>query len=410
MNNFIKEFSYLNVYYLSAIIFLVIVAAITFIVLKRRSKKKLEEEPKVRPEVKLEIKPEVKVEFKEVKKEEVTKEVIEEKKEEIVKEVAVEIVEEVVPEVIEEKKAPWSQRLKNGLVRSRGEVWDKVGELFSRGKMDNAVLDEMEEILYAADLGPKLVEELIAELKKSASANTTNNFKLILYDFLYKRMEMYQQNNHNQKELAPSQKNTNVIMIVGVNGVGKTTTIGKLAMRYASNGAKVVVGACDTFRAAAVDQLEIWCKRANVQMIRAKEGSDPSGVAYETLQTARNTGADYCILDTAGRLHNNMNLMEELKKLKRVLTKLDPMAPHQILLVLDAITGQNAIKQAQEFHKALNLTGIIFTKCDGSSKAGSAVAIIQELKVPIIFIGVGESVEDLDRFELKEYLQALLNI
>ena len=203
---------------------------------------------------------------------------------------------------------------------------------------------------------------------------------------------------------------TKVIMVVGVNGAGKTTTIGKLATKLTSQGANVVVGACDTFRAAAVDQLQVWCDRAGATMIRAKEGSNPSGVGYEALQTALTEKADYCILDTAGRLHTKGNLMDELAKSKNVLKKLDENAPHQVLLVIDAITGQNAIRQAEEFNKTLDLTGLIFTKCDGSSKAGSAVSIVQSLKVPITYIGVGESVEDLNNFNLDEYLGALLDL
>jgi fused signal recognition particle receptor len=201
---------------------------------------------------------------------------------------------------------------------------------------------------------------------------------------------------------------TKVIMIVGVNGAGKTTTIGKLATKLTKQGAKVVVGACDTFRAAAVDQLQVWCDRAGADMIRAKEGANPSGVGYDALQRALNEKADYCILDTAGRLHTAGNLMEELTKSKNVLKKLDETAPHHTLLVLDAITGQNALRQAEEFNKALELTGLIFTKCDGSSKAGSAVGIVQKLNVPITYIGVGENVEDLNEFKLDEYLDALI--
>jgi fused signal recognition particle receptor len=199
-------------------------------------------------------------------------------------------------------------------------------------------------------------------------------------------------------------------MIVGVNGAGKTTTIGKLATRLQKTGAKVVVGACDTFRAAAIEQLEVWCKRAGVEMVKAAHGADPSGVAYETFQKAKSMAADYCIIDTAGRLHNNSNLMEELKKTQRVLTKLDSSAPHEVFLVVDAITGQNALRQAEEFNKALNLTGLIFTKCDGSAKAGSGVTMVDNLKVPIVLIGVGEQVEDLDQFNTEQYLNALLGL
>ena len=203
---------------------------------------------------------------------------------------------------------------------------------------------------------------------------------------------------------------TKVIMVVGVNGAGKTTTIGKLATKLTAQGAKVVVGACDTFRAAAVDQLAVWCERAGAHMVRAKEGANPSGVGYQALEEAINMKADYCILDTAGRLHTKGNLMDELAKSKRVLQKLDETAPHQTLLVIDAITGQNALRQAEEFNQTLGLTGLIFTKCDGSSKAGSAVGIVKNLNVPIAYIGVGENVEDLNHFKVDEYLDSLLQM
>ena len=207
-----------------------------------------------------------------------------------------------------------------------------------------------------------------------------------------------------------AEKKPKVIMVVGVNGAGKTTTIGKLATKLTSQGAKVVVGACDTFRAAAVDQLAVWCERSGATMIRAKEGSNPSGVGYQALEEAIKEQADYCILDTAGRLHTKGNLMDELAKSKRVLTKLDDAAPHHVLLVIDAITGQNALRQAEEFHQTLGLTGLIFTKCDGSSKAGAAVGIVKKLNVPITYIGVGENVEDLNQFKSEEYLDSLLSL
>jgi fused signal recognition particle receptor len=300
----------------------------------------------------------------------------------------------------------WAERLKKGLLQSHLQVWGKIGNILSSNKIGEKEIEEIEEILYSADLGPTVVNGLMEELRKS---NPEQDLKKIIHQYLYDQMAPVQ-------KLAPEElytftekrKTPITIMIVGVNGAGKTTTIGKLATRLSRQGAKVFVGACDTFRAAAVDQLQVWCERANATMIRAKENSDPSGVAYETLQAAIREEADYCLLDTAGRLHTKANLMEELKMNRRVLEKVDPTAPQHVLLVVDAITGQNAIRQAQEFHKALSLTGIIFTKCDGSSKAGSAVGIVNELKVPIQYIGVGETVEDLNRFNLDDYLDAML--
>lgn len=311
----------------------------------------------------------------------------------------------------------WDTRLKKGLERSRTDVWGKLFNFFGSSVVTQDQLMEVEEILYSADIGSKLVQEVLEFLtrKVKGAELTSEQIKLELFHFLQNKFSsLPQESSSFEKDLFKFDRahktQTQVVMIVGINGVGKTTTIGKLATKLTKQGAKVVVGAGDTFRAAAVDQLQIWCDRAQALMIRAKEGAGPSGVGYQALETALAQGADYCLLDTSGRLHNNENLMEELKKSKNVLKKLMPDAPHQILLVIDAITGQNALKQALEFHKTLQLTGVILTKCDGSSKAGSALAIVEELKVPIVYIGVGEDVSDLDIFRPKEYLEALLGL
>ncbi|OIQ15772.1 MAG: signal recognition particle-docking protein FtsY [Bacteriovorax sp. MedPE-SWde] len=302
--------------------------------------------------------------------------------------------------------------MKKGLSRSRSEVWGKLGGIFTSGKIDDDALEEIEEILYGADIGPATAQELIDALQEEVKKEGfgEDQFKAFLKNFLKEKMKSVQENIDSSlfeyKKAEPGLPK--VIMIVGVNGAGKTTTIGKLATKLTNQGANVVVGACDTFRAAAVDQLQVWCDRAGAKMIRAKEGANPSGVGYDALSEAMSSNADYCILDTAGRLHTAENLMVELAKSKNVLKKLMPDAPHQVLLVIDAITGQNAIRQAEEFNKALDLTGLIFTKCDGSSKAGSAVAIVQKLQVPITYIGVGENVEDLNEFALNDYIDALV--
>lgn len=328
---------------------------------------------------------------------------------EIVKDAVAE-VPVVAPPV--KKEISFSDRLKLGLSRSRSEVWGKLSNLFTGPSLDDNTIESIEELLYSADIGTATVGELIEEVKKKTKEGELNesSFKTFLFDFLKNKMAPVQEKvDHSLYTFdknAP--KTTKVIMVVGVNGAGKTTTIGKLATKLRAQGATVVVGACDTFRAAAVDQLQVWCDRAGATMIRAKEGANPSGVGYDALQAAVNANADYCILDTAGRLHTKENLMDELAKSKNVLKKLDPTAPHQILLVIDAITGQNALRQAEEFHKTLGLTGLIFTKCDGSSKAGSAVTIVEQLKLPIAYIGVGESAEDLDVFNVDDYLHALL--
>lgn len=318
----------------------------------------------------------------------------------------------VIPEAPVKKEISFGERLKLGLSRSRQEVWGKLSNIFTGPKLDEETIESIEELLYSADIGTATVSELIEEVKEKTKEGTLNEatFKTFLFDFLKGKMKPIQEKV--DTSLYTFDKNqagtTKVIMVVGVNGAGKTTTIGKLATKLRAQGASVVVGACDTFRAAAVDQLQVWCDRAGATMIRAKEGANPSGVGYDALQAALNQKADYCILDTAGRLHTKENLMDELAKSKNVLKKLDESAPHQILLVIDAITGQNALRQAEEFHKTLGLTGLIFTKCDGSSKAGSAVTIVEQLKLPIAYIGVGETAEDLDVFNVDDYLHALL--
>ncbi len=309
-------------------------------------------------------------------------------------------------------KASWSERLSKGLEKSRSEVWGKLSSLISSDGLSDGNIEEVEEILYSSDMGAVLVDELIESLRAISKSEKVDSASLknFLFKFLKEKLDVVQKNvSPSMLKFTPN-SGLKVIMIVGVNGAGKTTTIGKLATKLKGQGAKVVVGACDTFRAAAVDQLQVWCDRAQVEMIRANEGNDPSGVAYDTLAKAQSLKADYCLLDTAGRLHTAANLMEELKKSKRVLSKLDDKAPHEVLLVIDAITGQNALRQAEEFHAALGLTGLVFTKCDGSSKAGNAVTLTSKLQVPITYIGVGESVEDLDNFESDNYLKALLGM
>lgn len=306
----------------------------------------------------------------------------------------------------------WEKRLFDGLGRTRSEVWSKIGHILKGKPIEDEMIEDLEEVLYTADMSPTIVAELLDKLREKASEIQESGDHLgFMKSFMQDKMELTQEKvNKELYTFDPSRPELKVIMIVGVNGAGKTTTIGKLATKLRSQGAKVVVGACDTFRAAAVEQLEVWCRRAQVDIVKAAEGSDPSGVAYDAVSKAQEVGANYCIIDTAGRLHTKSNLMDELAKTKKVMSKVICDAPHETLLVIDAITGQNALRQAEEFDKSLNLSGLIFTKCDGSSKAGSAVGIVEALRVPIVYIGVGEDVEDLDIFSLEPFLNALLGI
>jgi len=305
-------------------------------------------------------------------------------------------------------KLSFKDRLQKGLSKTRGDVWNKVGRLLKGDQLEGEELEELEEVLYTSDLSPQIVDELI-EMLKSYKLAEDEDYKIVIKKFLKDKMIKAQETiNPELYDFSKKTDGLKVIMVVGVNGAGKTTTIGKLATRFKAEGAKVVVGACDTFRAAAVEQLEVWCKRAEVEIVKAPENSNPTGVAFDTVKAAKEMGADYCIIDTAGRLHTASNLMDELAKTKKVMSKIIPEAPHETLLVVDAITGQNALKQAREFNASLELSGLVFTKCDGSSKAGSAVSIVNELKVPIVYVGVGEDVEDLDVFVLDDFLNALV--
>jgi fused signal recognition particle receptor len=329
--------------------------------------------------------------------------------EELVEEVPVEVDSEALP------SGPvglsWEKRLFKGLAKTRGDIWGKIGSILGSRELDDSLVEELEEILFSSDLSPVLVDELLEDLKSLKTEGDSKDYLQLIKEFLKSKMVTAQDKvNLELYKFNESTGATKVIMIVGVNGAGKTTTIGKLATKLKSQGAKVVVGACDTFRAAAVEQLEVWCNRAEVEIVKAGEGADPTGVAFDAVKKATEINADYCIIDTAGRLHTKSNLMDELAKTKKVMSKVIPEAPHETLLVVDAITGQNAMRQAEEFNKCLDLTGLIFTKCDGSSKAGSAVSIVQSLDVPIAYIGVGEDVEDLDIFDLDSFLNALLGI
>lgn len=296
--------------------------------------------------------------------------------------------------------------LKKGLQKAKSQISNRIQSLFGSGKkIAQEDLDAIEEILLSADLGPSTVVPLIDHLREASP-------KGVEYDQLLNYLEthiqaLFQTDRHG---LAQNQISPTVIMVVGVNGTGKTTTVAKLAKWIQNQGKSVLLASCDTFRAAATDQLDVWAKRLGVEAIQQGSGSDPAAVAFDALKAAQSRGMDYLICDTAGRLHNKANLMEELKKIARVLNKALPGSPHETLLVLDAVTGQNGFIQAEQFHKELNLTGVIVSKLDGTAKAGVVVSIEKDLKIPVKFVGVGESVDDLAAFSPNEFVKELLEV
>jgi fused signal recognition particle receptor len=297
------------------------------------------------------------------------------------------------------------ERLKQGLSKTSESLVGRIDALLlGRKEIDAGTLEELEEILISADIGVATTVELVRGLERRLGRNELKDAAALrnaLKQDILTRMEPY---------AAPLDTDAHlpfVILVVGVNGVGKTTTIGKLASKYTQSGRKVLIAAADTFRAAAADQLAIWAERAGVDLVRHKEGGDPSAVVYDACKAAAARKADLLIIDTAGRMHTKVNLMEELKKILRIIGREMPGAPHETLLVLDAATGQNAISQAKLFREAAAVTGIVLTKLDGSAKGGVVVAVCNELKIPLRYIGIGESVEDLRDFVPQEFVDAL---
>jgi fused signal recognition particle receptor len=303
------------------------------------------------------------------------------------------------------------QKIKNGLTKTRNNLIDKISNLLNISKtIDESFFNDLEEILIGADVGVGMTSELISRLKervKIEKLSQPEELKFALKDELEKILKSSFDSQNFDPFSIPKDRKPFVIMIVGVNGVGKTTTVGKLAYNFKSRGKKVLIGAGDTFRAAANEQLEIWAKRAGVDIIQQQKGSDPGAVAFDTVKSALARDIDVVLIDTAGRLHTKTNLMEELKKVKRVIQKLIPRAPDEIWLVLDATIGQNSIQQARQFHQALGITGLIITKLDGTAKGGVVFAIANELKIPVKFIGVGESIDDLQPFDPESFIDAL---
>ncbi len=296
-------------------------------------------------------------------------------------------------------------KLKKGLSKTRAILTTDLGELFSKDKeIDDKLLDELEELLITSDLGVDNSMKIMKVISKAAKKLTTaDEIKLVLKQELLKLFPRTFESAE-KKETKP-----HVVMIVGVNGTGKTTTLGKIAMKHTRAGKKVLIGACDTFRAAAIEQLEIWADRASASFVKHKEGADPAAVAFDAVEAAKARGMDIVLIDTAGRLQTQKNLMEELKKIKRSMGKKLNGAPHEVLMVLDATTGQNALSQAELFHEAVNLTSIAITKLDGTAKGGVVGAVASKLNIPLEYIGVGEGIEDLQTFDAELFIDALLD-
>ncbi len=301
------------------------------------------------------------------------------------------------------------ETLDKGLDKTRSSVFEKITRAVAgKSKLDDDVLDEIEEALITSDVGLDTTVKIIEALEERVARDKVMG-ETEMMDMLYAIISELMQHTGGAWEdfELPKTEGPYVLMVVGVNGVGKTTTIGKLTHQFKAKGYNVVLGAADTFRAAAIDQLAVWGERNDVPVIKQEMGSDPASVAYDTIQHAVSAGADLCIIDTAGRLHNKKNLMNELSKVKRVMQKVVPDAPHEVLLVLDGSTGQNALNQAKAFSEATQITSLAVTKLDGTAKGGVVIGIADQLSVPVKFIGVGEGIEDLQLFNPEAFASSL---
>ena len=297
-------------------------------------------------------------------------------------------------------------KLRERLGKTRTSLADGVRRIFTgRGRVDDAVYDELEELLIEADVGVETTQQIIGDMRRTARERGIDDAEA-LYAVLKEEMVALLDNGAKQAQWTV-ESGPHVTLVAGVNGSGKTTTAGKFAQKLRDEGRTVLLGAADTFRAAAVEQLTIWAERTGAEIVRHQEGADPAAVAYDATDAAVARGVDNVIIDTAGRLHTKTNLMEELKKIQRVVGKRLPGAPHQVLLVLDATTGQNGLQQAKIFTEALKVDGIVLTKLDGTARGGMAVAIQKQLGIPIVMIGVGEGVEDLQPFDARQFVDAL---
>ncbi len=293
--------------------------------------------------------------------------------------------------------------LSDGLARTRRNLAEKIGVLILGEKLDDALLDELEEALISSDVGTQTTAEVLADLRErfkrnelSTPAQVKERLRRLLFDIVNARTAGL------SLDTSPS-----VVLVVGVNGTGKTTSIGKLASRLQKDGKKVILAAADTFRAAAAEQLSLWGERAGIPVIKHREGADPGAVVFDAITAARSRAVDVLLVDTAGRLHTKSNLMEELKKVRRIIARELPGAPQETLLVLDASTGQNALLQAKMFHEAVGVTGIVLTKLDGTAKGGIVFAINKELAIPVKLVGIGEGIDDLRVFDAGEFVEAL---
>lgn len=303
------------------------------------------------------------------------------------------------------------ENLDKGLEKTKTSVFQKLSRAVAgKSTIDDTVLDNLEEVLITSDVGVdttlKIIDRITERVAKDKYLGTDELQRLLQEEIVGLLAENPQQVDYS----LDGKGDPYVIMVVGINGVGKTTTIGKIAHQLKNDGKKVVIGAADTFRAAAIEQLEAWAERADVPIVKQQTGSDPASVAFDTLSKAKNDNADVAIIDTAGRLHNNIGLMNELSKIKRVMQKVIPNAPHEILLVLDGSTGQNAFEQAKQFTKATEVNALAITKLDGTAKGGVVIGVSDQFQIPVKYIGIGERVEDLQIFNREEFVDSLFSL
>ena len=302
------------------------------------------------------------------------------------------------------------KKIDKGLDKSKKSFFSKIKKsIAGKSRVDASFLDELEEIFIASDVGVSTTIKIIDKLEERVAIDkyiNTDDLNKILKDEITKILDV---SNDDFKEIEISNKNPYVIMIVGVNGVGKTTTIGKLANKFRNAGKSVIIGAADTFRAGAIDQLEVWAQRAKVDIVKQQMGSDPASVVHDTLNSSVSKNVDIVLIDTAGRLHNKVNLMNELSKIKRVMTKVIPDAPHEILLVLDGSTGQNAFEQAKKFIESTDVNSLAITKLDGTAKGGVVIGICDQFQIPIKYIGIGEGIDDMKIFDSKNFINSFFN-